>query len=158
VETPSDSRRRPHRLHPELYRCGEIVFSITIGTSPREAVFADALLATGCRDLLLDLAAAAEVPLYAYCLMPDHVHLVLSASLSRSVPEMVGTWKSLCFRIGRGLGHRASFWQRGFWDHALRTEAAVHGHCLYVLHNPVRAGLVTEWRLYPWCGSEVFRF
>ena len=37
-------------------------------------------------------------------------------------------------------------------------ERAVRLQSLYVLHNPVRAGIVTRWRDYPWAGSEVYRF
>ncbi len=43
---------------------------------------------------------------YAYCLMPDHVHLLLGISPVDSLPRVVGRWKSLCAksrRAPRGL-------------------------------------------------------
>jgi putative transposase len=148
--------RRRHRLDLDLYRDPERVFAVTIGTAPRAPVFADPHRANACRDLLVALARDLECPMFAYCLMPDHVHLLVSGSPEVSLVGFVQRWKSLCWRaVGRG---EPSLWQRSFWDNALRREDSLRRQAFYILHNPVRAGLVTCWREYPWAGSEVFRF
>ncbi len=48
------------------------------------------------------------------------------------------------------------FWQRSFYDHALRTDEDLVHTARYVLANPVRAGLVHDFRDYPLCGSLEF--
>ncbi len=49
-----------------------------------------------------------------------------------------------------------SFWQRSFFDHALRQDEDMKRAVLYILGNPVRKGLVQHFHDYPLCGSFVF--
>ena len=51
---------------------------------------------------------------------------------------------------------KGSFWQKSFWDHFLRVEEDLQEVVDYVLYNPIRRGLVEEWRDYPFSGSLVF--
>ncbi len=44
-------------------------------------------------------------------------------------------------------------WQRSFFDHALRDEESLEAVARYIVSNPVRAGLVEDWRDYPFVGS-----
>ena len=88
--------------------------------------------------------------------MPDHVHLVIGPSVRCDIVTFVGQFKNLAQRAAWQAGVHGRFWQRSFWDHFLRTEESVESAVLYVLHNPVRAGLVAEWRDYLHSGSFVF--
>lgn len=54
------------------------------------------------------------------------------------------------------LGLRGRAWQVGFYDHFLRADEQVERVVLYVLENPVRAGLVESWGDYQFSGSLVF--
>jgi len=47
-------------------------------------------------------------------------------------------------------------WQRGFYDHVLRREEDILVHLRYIAENPVRRGLVDDWRDYGFTGSDVF--
>ncbi|MCC7210600.1 MAG: hypothetical protein IT451_02000 [Candidatus Brocadia sp.] len=51
---------------------------------------------------------------------------------------------------------KGKFWQTSFYDHFLRKEEDVRDTVMYVLNNPVRKGLVAEWREYPYSGSFVY--
>jgi putative transposase len=53
-------------------------------------------------------------------------------------------------RTGRPL------WQPSYHDHVLRDEEVLLKVVRYVLDNPVRAGLVTSPRDYPFLGSDVY--
>ena len=75
-------------------------------------------------------------------LMPDHLHAILSAFGSRSLESTVSSWKRLA---AKRLKIR---WQRGFFDHRLRSESSAQQKWKYVMQNPVRAGFVStpeEW-------------
>jgi putative transposase len=48
-------------------------------------------------------------------------------------------------------------WQKGFFDHVLRSEESYGQKWNYVRDNPVRAGLVKEWNKWPFVG-EIFDF
>lgn len=92
--------------------------------------------------------------LLAAVVMPDHVHLV---GALRDVP-LDGVMHSLkgCSRqrINRELGRSGRLWQPGYHDRALRSEQAVDAAIGYCLQNPVRAGLVEDFREYPHAWSK----
>ena len=90
--------------------------------------------------------------------MSDHVHWLFSLRAA-TLPEAVALLKG---RSARAIGTRhevaAPFWQAGYFDHALRHDAAVQRHARYLAENPLRAGLVSSPREYPhwWCAWDPF--
>jgi REP element-mobilizing transposase RayT len=143
-------------LAASAYRESNRAFSVTLGTAQRQPVFSDRPFATECLSLLVRIVAEKRVPLFAYCLMPDHVHLLLGSGAAAPLPSTIQAWKSLCYRAWRARGHEASFWQRSFFDHALRRDADLRQVARYIVANPVRKGLVTDFRDYPLSGSLVY--
>ena len=151
METP---QRKPIRLPLSVYAAEGVIFSVTVGTRERTAIFDDLVLGHACVGVLRALSRSTGVRVYAYCLMPDHAHLLLGASARISITGFVQRWKSLCYREGLKHGYGpASRWQRSFWDHGLRGDEDVWAAAKYVLENPVRAGLVKDPRDYPLSGS-----
>jgi REP element-mobilizing transposase RayT len=149
-------RRRSIRLPAIVYVEEGRAFSVTIGTSPRRAIFTDLAFARACVAELASLRHQTSAKIYAYCLMPDHVHLLLGVSIRLSLPHLVGAWKSRCYRLWRAQGNEHSFWQRSYYDHALREEEDLRRAAEYILNNPVRAGLVERFEDYEACGSLEF--
>lgn len=47
-------------------------------------------------------------------------------------------------------------WQKDFYDHIIRDERELHRQIKYVLENPVRKGMVSDGRRYPFKGSTIF--
>jgi putative transposase len=89
--------------------------------------------------------------------MPDHVHLLLGLGQSTNLVSIVGAWKSKCFLLRRRRGNLRRFWQRSFYDHALRRDEDLLVVARYVLANPIRAGLVENATDYPLSGSFEFQ-
>lgn len=150
------SPRSDLRLPLDVYAESGLVFSVTIGTKPRAPVFADLVFSRECVEALRALADSRGNQVFAYCLMPDHVHLLIGVGAQASLIAFVQAWKSQCYRARRARGHPQTFWQRRFWDHVLRTNEDIRTVALYILCNPVRKGLVDDFRAYPLCGSFVF--
>jgi putative transposase len=144
------------RLDEFVYREPGRTFSVTVGTAPRFPFFADVALGLECVSLLKRICADTMARGYAYCLMPDHVHLLIGVGNRRSIGAIVGGWKSLCYQARRRRGYAERFWQRSFYDHALRREEDVRVVARYILENPVRAGLVRDSFEYPLSGSFEF--
>jgi putative transposase len=88
--------------------------------------------------------------------MPDHVHLLVGVPRGSSLPAVVGAWKSRCYRAWRESGSPITFWQRSYFDHALREEESLNTVANYILNNPVRAGIVERFEDYKLCGSLEF--
>jgi REP element-mobilizing transposase RayT len=93
--------------------------------------------------------------LYGVVVMPDHVHLALTA-LARpegTIPlaDILQTIKGAsAHRINRLMGRRGRVWQEESFDRALRREEQFEAKLWYMLGNPVRAGLVSNPLDYPW--------
>ena len=119
-------------------------------------MFSNVRAAAAACDVLREHALATAMLVYAYCVMPDHVHLVLGPSESCDIVTFVGQFKNLAQRALWELGVRGKVWQRSFFDHFLRADEQVGTVVDYVLDNPVRAGLVASRYEYPFSGSPVF--
>jgi putative transposase len=50
-------------------------------------------------------------------------------------------------------GHARPYWQKGFFDHVLRSSDSYLEKWNYVRENPVRASLVADWTAWPYLGE-----
>ena len=142
-------QRKHTRLSVELYRSPGTVCSVTIGVHDRRPIFSSTTIAHSTIDVLVAHREKTGVALHAYCLMPDHVHLLLSPSLVCDVITFVGQFKNLAQRAAWRFGIQGSFWQKGFYDHFIRTDEQLTAAIRYILENPIRAGLVHDINDYP---------
>ena len=149
-------RRKGIRLDQAAYAIPGTIFSVTIGLRGRIRYFADAELATAAVEVLRSHSVQTGVAVFGYCLMPDHVHLLVGPVPGCDLVTFVGQFKNLTQRAFWRLGRRGKIWQQSFWDHLLRAEEDVAVVLSYILNNPVRAGLVRSWRDYPFAGSLIF--
>src|SRR5690606_14296506 len=69
-------RRKRIRLDPAAYAEVGHVCSITIAVRDRRPVFADPVVAACAVDVLRGHADRSAVRIFAFCVMPDHVHVV----------------------------------------------------------------------------------
>ncbi len=86
--------------------------------------------------------------------MPDHVHLLLSLDgCGKAVWGYVGIWKGLWTRR-LAMKKGSPFWQRTFYDHWIRSHEG-REYAAYIVGNPVRKGLVRDWREYPFTRAYI---
>ena len=101
-----------------------------------------ALLAQSCR--------AAGVEVWAWVLMPNHVHLILAPSdpdgLRRALAQVHRRYAGHIHARLKRTGH---FWQ-GRFGAVVMDETHLAAALRYVALNPVRAGLVGQARDWPW--------
>lgn len=148
--------RRPRRLSPSAYAAEGAICSLTLAVAGRQRTFANPAVTCAAIKVLREHSAAKATPIYAYCFMPDHVHLLLGPSANCDIVTFVGQFKNLAQRAAWQNGVEGSFWQKSFWDHFLRAEEDLRAGVEYILNNPVRSGLVAHWNEYPFSGSLVF--
>jgi REP element-mobilizing transposase RayT len=89
--------------------------------------------------------------------MPDHVHIILTPLIDEkgheivSLVEIMRAVKGSSGRaINQRMGRHGAVWQEESFDHVLRASENLDAKIDYVLENPVRKGLVRDWRQYPW--------
>ena len=102
------------------------------------------------RDLMAERCKAHGIVCSAYCLMPNHVHLILTPpaldSLSRAVGEAHRRYTGFFNARARVTGH---LFQGRFGCTAM-DEAHLLNAVRYLAFNPVRAGLGATPASWPW--------
>jgi REP element-mobilizing transposase RayT len=89
-----------------------------------------------------------------YVLMPDHLHLFVQLA-QHSIP--LGNWmkslKNATSKVLKSATFSAPHWERGYFDHLIRSRESYDQKWLYVRENPVRAGLVKTVEDWPYAGE-----
>ena len=92
----------------------------------------------------------------AYVLMPDHLHAFVVVDDERmNLSRWIKSLKNALSKTLRASGVPAPHWQKGFFDHILRSGESYSAKWDYVRENPVRAGFVKQWNEWPFVG-EIF--
>ena len=162
----------PHFDSPEMIQ--HVVFR-TFGSLPAQALEAmqseadarrravDALLDRAARDGPLgDPASAAIVEdallhfdgarcrMLAWCIMPNHVHVVVEQVEGWRLGDIVKSWKAFsAAAINRRHGAAGPVWAKDYFDRYVRNERHLAQTIGYVEENPVRSKLVAarqDWR------------
>jgi REP element-mobilizing transposase RayT len=87
--------------------------------------------------------------LLSWCIMPNHVHVLIETQVGISLSRVLHSWKSF-------IGHEANkilrlqgeFWQREYLDRYVRNSEHYEKVIAYIEENPVKAGLAkikTDW-------------
>ena len=101
-------------------------------------------------ELIRGLKVVAGVDVWAYCLMPNHVHFVVVPKEQQSLARLFGTvHHRYAKRVNTIHKWRGHLWQERFYSVAMderHTLAAMR----YVELNPVRAGLCKRADDWPW--------
>ena len=90
---------------------------------------------------------------HAFCLMDTHFHLVVEAALeriSRGMHLLLFRYATRFNRRNRRHGHL--FGDR-YGARLIESDDALSRTVEYVLHNPVRAGMVATSADWPWCAA-----
>jgi putative transposase len=103
---------------------------------------------------LADYASRAGLKVWAYCLMPNHVHLVVVPSRLESIAQVLGP---LHMRYSQRINLRHSWsghlWQARYYSCPLDDAHLWHA-VRYVERNPVRAGITPVAEAYPWSSAS----
>ena len=98
-----------------------------------------------------------NVQVYAWCLMTNHIHLVVepgddAATLSQLMKRLAGRQAALVNKMERRTG---SLWEGRFKASPIQRDSYLLACCRYVELNPVRARMVSEPMDYMWSSYRV---
>ena len=142
------------RLDPEAYRLGHC-FSVILATAERGRTFMEPNAVQTCLSAMKN-ASTNEAKVFAYCFMPDHLHLLAATPSDVNFVSFIQYFKQLsAFRLSHPSPTAHGLWQARFYDHALRLGEGIITVARYILGNPVRAGIVADAADYPYSGSLV---
>ncbi len=114
---PGDQpKRKSPRLRAFDYSA-RFAYSVTVCTRDRAPLFADEAVGRDVAECLEDHARQCAYPLVAYCIMPDHVHILTAPSGTRggmALPRFIRQFKAAVTHRLRNCGIGGSVWQRSF--------------------------------------------
>lgn len=83
--------------------------------------------------------------LIAWCVMPNHVHVLIRQEDHALLGKIVRSWKGGSARlINLAIHVQGGFWARDYFDRAIRDQDHYRRSVAYIERNPVKAGLVKE--------------
>ncbi len=125
----------------------------------RQAVFAGEDDYRYYLENLAELKEQFECKVYAFCLMTNHVHLIVepgedAEGLSLLMKRLAGRQTRF---VNRLEGRSGTLWEGRFKSSPIESNAYLLACCRYVEMNPVFAGMCDDPAAYPWssCSSKV---
>ncbi len=147
--------RKCNRLARRAYQ-GQQWYFITICTHERRNLFCEAGLVNLLLQVLREKCSSRSFGVYAYCFMPDHLHLQLAGlSKESDLIALIRDFKGGSSARARRLG-LSNVWQKSFYDHVMRPGEQENTVAWYIFNNPVRKAFVNDPREWPHSGSWMF--
>ncbi len=76
-----------------------------------------------------------DVLIDKYCIMPDHIHMIIHIAPSENTPELSRIVRQFKGAITKKIGK--SIWQKNYYDHIIRNKNDYNETCKYIYDNPL---------------------
>jgi REP element-mobilizing transposase RayT len=136
LATSRATMARPPRI-PEFDYIGPLAVFFTSSTLSRRPAFLDSNVARYAVDQILQVAESCDVEISAYCVMPDHVHILTTGCHDQS--ETLTSFLRWKQKLGYWYRRQTTefLWQPGYWDRVLRDEDDLGPGCALRGGEPV---------------------
>ncbi|MBN1139453.1 MAG: transposase [Anaerolineae bacterium] len=142
MTTQDPVRARIRRLYvPNAY------YFITCVTRERRPLFADETNTNLLRATLHRVQEYHPFTMHAFSFMPDHFHLLIFVPETTNISKLMHSVQrnfTRNYKTQRQISEETTLWQRGFWDHVIRSEQDWANHLHYIHYNPVKHGYVSR--------------
>ena len=92
--------------------------------------------------------------LLAWCIMPNHVHVMMQLLPGHQLSDILHSWKSFtAHKANKLLDRSGDFWMPEYFDRFIRDERHLLATFQYIHENPVKAGLVANPEDWPWSSA-----
>src|SRR5262245_33428556 len=106
---------------------------------------------TGCLRRLSIALECTGIALHGYCLMTNHVHLLITPSNVAAVPQLImSLGRRYVQYINRKYGRTGTLWDSRYKSCLIETESYLLACQRYIELNSVRAGMVDDPARYRW--------
>jgi putative transposase len=139
------STPRPSRGHLALRRyrvsLSDRAYFITACSHERQPFFEQQDIASLLFDHLRALEGAAQIELIASVVMSNHVHVVFTLQDDATIGTVMKLFRGASAQsVNRKLGRSGSVWERGYFEHLIRTGESLEPVLHYMWHNPTPPG------------------
>lgn len=154
MENTNGFKRKRIRVKGFEYKGGYSYF-LTICTANKTPYFLEKDIVDFVLCHLRSQARMFDFSIYAYCFMPDHLHLLLNGNKNADLSAFIRSFKQITgYHFKKTKGN--NLWQRSYFDHVIRNAESMEEITEYIFLNPVRKGIVDDFRKYPFSGSFEF--
>ncbi|MCM8799613.1 MAG: transposase [Candidatus Omnitrophica bacterium] len=127
------------------------VYHITVRGNQKQKTFLEEVDFLNYFKILRHYKKKYRFKLYAYCLMPNHVHLILEVENSKNLSKiMQGINLSYTIYFNKKYQKVGHLWQGRYKSKIIQKDKYLIDCIEYVELNPVRSGLVENPFDYPW--------
>ena len=151
IISPDGNRQKQAVAQPPHFDIDGAVYFLTTRLKPKGLTLSATERAI-VRQTILDLAEEEGFKLYAYVIMPDHLHILLKPmkdSISRVMKLIKGRSSR---KINRGV-----LWQRGYFDFLVLSEEKFKEKFNYIHNNAVKSRLADRAEDYPYSSAQVYK-
>ncbi|NMC16104.1 MAG: transposase [Chloroflexi bacterium] len=133
-------------------------YFFTLVTYKRVKIFLDDICTESFFDALGKVKDTHHFELLAYCVLPDHIHLLMTldntdSNFSSRIKEIK---RKATLAIREHLQNPSlHVWQDRFWEHTIRDDNDLKMHFDYIHYNPIKHGYSEK---YDWKWSSYWRF
>jgi putative transposase len=139
-------RIMPHGL--KRFQKAESLHFVTFSCFHRLPFLQEPVPKNVVETLLEETRARHQARIYAYVVMPEHIHILVNEPPSILLAQFLKSLKQCTSR--RLKGDREHFWQQRYFDSNIYGRAARSHVIRYIHRNPVKRGLVASPEAYPW--------
>ncbi len=131
-------------------------YFVTICTYNKNSIFTQKDLTDSILEDLKKISQKRNFSIWAYCFMPDHLHLLVEGKKDNSdFKKFISEFKQTSgFNYSKRF--KDKLWQINYYEHILRREEDTKKVAHYIFDNPVRKSLVKDFKEYCFQGSFVF--
>lgn len=135
---------------------GDFIYHVMNRAAKRARLFECSRDYIALEDILSKAKLETGIRLLAYCIMPNHWHLIIWPASATQMSQF----------MRRFTGHHAQLWQYSrdsvglgavyqgrYKAIPIQSETYFHNACLYVERNPLRANLVARAEDWPWSSA-----
>jgi putative transposase len=128
-------------------------FFITLCCARQRKFLAQSSFAIRIIEILRATVLQHKMAVYAYCLMPNHLHaLIIGLERSSNLQFFVMDFKRKATAEFQS-SNSSPLWQKKFYDYILRRDDSNDRVAAYIWMNPVRKDLCVKPQDYPYSGS-----
>jgi putative transposase len=145
-------------MHPIHISIPNTVYFISVRCAGASKPFTEQRLCRAYLDVLVQKVNELRFELFAYFVMPDHVHLLLRIPQNISLQKLMNHINGAAWRTLNQLRGTTGqkFWQGGFVDVRIRGLVDFAVKVNYIHNNPVKAELVQEAEQYQFSSAHTY--
>ena len=108
---------------------------------------------------LLHSKLSTKFILISYCLMSNHVHLLIKENNLADTSNLMRNFISYYSKWFNTKYHRTtSLFKQKFYNECIESEKQLLNTIKYIHKNPVKAGIVSEVQKYPWSSYNAYKY